>query len=70
LREAGIQTLADLKRVGVVEAWQRCALGGHPVSLILAYALEGALRGLDWRELPKADRDRLREAIRAAEESD
>jgi DNA transformation protein len=70
LKEAGFHTLADLKRVGVVEAWQRCALGWHPVSLNLAYALEAALRGMDWRDLPGADRDRLRAAIRAAEESD
>lgn len=67
LRGAGVNNLADLGRVGVVEAWSRCALAGHPVSLTLTYALEAALQDTDWRDLPEEDKARLRQAIRRLE---
>jgi DNA transformation protein and related proteins len=70
LAEVGVHTLADLRRVGVLETWQRCALAGHPVSLNLAYALEGACRDCDWRDLPAAVRTRLAADLRRAEAED
>jgi hypothetical protein len=58
LNEVGIVTIEDLQTVGAVEAWRRvCAV--HPrASLNGLYALQGALLGVRWDQLPpeiKAD---------------
>lgn len=55
----GVHTGADLAAIGAVEAYRR-AKAAFPdrVSLNLLYALEGALLGMRWDELPaeiKAD---------------
>lgn len=59
LHEAGIHSLADLEDVGAVEAWRRVkALYPNRVSLLILYALQGALLNLHWNALPpdmKAD---------------
>jgi len=57
LREVGIATRAELERQGSVRAFLRVEAAGHPVSLNLLYALEGAL--LDLRH------DRLSEAVKS-----
>lgn len=51
LREIGIETLDDLRRVGVVEAYCR-AKANHPreVSLNLLWGLEASLTGVRWNE--------------------
>ena len=58
-----MHSLEDLRRVGVLETWSRCALAGHPVSVTLAYALEAALRDIDWRDLDDESKAKLRENI-------
>jgi len=53
LRAVGIETFEELERLGSAEAWRR-AMERFPerVSVVLLYALEGALLGLPWNELP------------------
>ena len=59
LKSVGIQTAEDLSEVGAVEAYLRVkAAYPDKVSLNMLYALQGALIGLPWNELPpdiKAD---------------
>ncbi len=61
---AGIRSPADLNRVGAIAAFHRIAMhrGGTGVTFNLLYALEGAIRGLRWDHLPRAERDALRRA--------
>ncbi len=60
LREAGVGTVADLRRLGPVIAY-RLVKARHPqASLNLLWALAAGLDGLDWRELTVADKERLR----------
>jgi DNA transformation protein len=56
---AGVRTPADLDRIGSVEAFRRVVASGGEPSLNLLWAMEGALLGLDWRDVPPDVRDRL-----------
>lgn len=53
LREAGIETVAELRAIGAEAAWARLRfVCGPKVNLIGLYALEAALTDRDWRDLP------------------
>lgn len=62
LRAVGVRTLADLTELGAIEAYRILKGHGYPVTLNLVYAIEGALRGRDWRDLPSALKHQLRAA--------
>jgi len=66
LRSVGIATREELVRARPVEARAILASEGHPVSLVLAYAIEGALSGTRWDRLDPAVRGRLRGEYSAA----
>lgn len=61
LAEVGVFTLSDLRKAGAVPVY-RTLKNKYPrkVSLNLLWALAGALRGIDWRDLTPADKARLR----------
>lgn len=61
LHTVGIVTLADLKRVGAVGAWQLVRTNQPRASLNLLYAMHGALTGQSWQEISAAEKDRLRQ---------
>lgn len=65
LRAIGVHTLADLDRLGPLPCFARLRAEGYPATLNLVYAMEGALRGLDWRALPPQRREELRLAVNA-----
>lgn len=60
LAAVGITTAADLERIGPVGAW-RLVERAYPreTSVVLLYALQGALLGLHWNDLPAVLRDGL-----------
>jgi DNA transformation protein len=60
LADCGIFTQADLAHLGSVIAYRIVKDAGYPASLNLLYALEAALRSIDWRELDKSEKERLR----------
>lgn len=60
LRAVGIETRADLERLGSVEAYRRVAAAGFATSLNMLYALEGALLDLRWDRLSPATKANLR----------
>jgi predicted flap endonuclease-1-like 5' DNA nuclease len=78
LAAAGITSLAQLRRLGAVEAYVRARQADRGASLNLLYALEGALHGAHWQavrrerrlELPTALDDRLRAQRRTAMRGD
>lgn len=59
LRQAGIATFAELKKVGAVQAYLRVQKLGVKPSLNLLYALEGAIRGSHWLEVKRQDKTEL-----------
>jgi predicted flap endonuclease-1-like 5' DNA nuclease len=59
LAEAGITSVAALRRLGAVEAWQRVRKHWPGASLNLLWALEGALTGRGWQEVARTERTRL-----------
>jgi hypothetical protein len=62
LGEIGIHDAGQLRRTGAVDAWKqlRASRGGQ-ISLLGLYAMQAALMGLDWRELPDEFKAALRE---------
>ena len=63
LRDAGIQTVADLKRVSATSAL-RLVQRRHPqASLNLLWAMAAGLKDIDWRELDAEEKDRLRQQL-------
>lgn len=66
LRQVGLRTYEDLAAVGAVEAFMRVRRAGFKPSLNLLYALEGALLGCHWQEVPEARRQELVLAADAA----
>ena len=51
LLDAGVKTKAELAKYGAIEVCRRMLQAGHPVSVVAAYAIEGALTDT-WNEIP------------------
>jgi DNA transformation protein len=65
LREVGISTPAALRRMGAVAAYRRLKHAfPRQVSLVMLYALEGAIRDCHWNRLPPGVKDGLKAAVR------
>ena len=60
LADAGIHTRAQLEKMGPIEACRRIRAAGHPVNVVMAYALEGGLSGTHWNKLPAETKTWLR----------
>ena len=59
LKRVGIASIADLGTLGAERAWERlCAAGVQPDAHVLL-ALEGAIAGIPWRDLPRSRRCEL-----------
>ena len=63
LAEVGVESRDDLRRVGVVETYAMVRSRRGQTSLNLLWALEAALRDIDWRELPEAAKNELRRQL-------
>ncbi len=61
LRAAGIDSLENLREIGAVNAYRRLKfVDPRTVSLNMLWALQGALTGRDWRDIPAVEKVRLR----------
>jgi DNA transformation protein len=63
LRVAGINSPAQLRRIGAVRAYTGLRALGQPASLNLLWALEGALTDTPWQAVAREHRMRLLLAI-------
>lgn len=70
LARAGIQTVAQLRALGSVEAFVRAKRANRGVSLNLLWALESALTGQPWQEVAQQHRASLLLAVEARESND
>jgi len=66
LADVGITTLDQVVKMGVVPVCLQVKAAGYPVSLNLAYALQGAIMGVPWNALPPTIREELLTAYRSA----
>jgi DNA transformation protein len=70
LQEAGISTIGDLRAMGSVEAYRRLKfMLPRQVSLNALYALEAALRGCHWLDLPQAVKATLQQQGKIIDEA-
>ena len=66
LREVGIDDAATLRRLGALAAYRRLKHAfPREISLVMLYALEGALRDCHWNHLPPGVKERLQAAAKA-----
>lgn len=64
LREVDIADAAALRKLGAVAAYRRLQHAfPRQVSLLMLYALEGALRDCHWNRLPEGVKDRLKRSV-------
>jgi DNA transformation protein and related proteins len=65
LREVGIEDEAALRKLGAIAAYRRLKHAfPREVSLVMLYALEGALRGCHWNQLPPGVKQKLQSAAK------
>lgn len=67
LRDVGIQDEATLRKLGALAVYRRLKHAfPREISLVMLYALEGALRGCHWNHLPPGVKENLQAAAKAA----
>lgn len=66
LHAAGIHTVADLRRLGAIQAYRAVKIRGFRASKALLYSLEGALSNRPWSELSQEYKDSLDTELRNA----
>jgi DNA transformation protein len=55
LAEIDVHTVGALRQLGAVEAFARLRfIAGKRITLNALYAIDGALTGIDWRDIPPA----------------
>ena len=59
LRQTGIRTQADLEATGSLAAYVRIKRAGFKPSLNMLYAMEGAILGCHWQDIPTERRSEL-----------
>lgn len=55
----GLGSLDEVRTLGPIEVCRRLRVGGFPVSVTMAYALEGALTGCHWNRIPRETKEFL-----------
>ncbi|MGO4526844.1 TfoX/Sxy family DNA transformation protein [Microvirga sp. 2MCAF35] len=70
LADAGIRTVGELRSIGSVEAYRRLKfMQPRQVSLNALYALEAALRGCHWLDLPQDVKAALQQEAKTIDEA-
>ncbi|MCA9892838.1 MAG: TfoX/Sxy family protein [Anaerolineae bacterium] len=70
LNNIGIFTVDDVEAIGVVEVYKRLKLSRPNISLVMLYALQGAVMDMHWQEIPDDVREDLIAKAKAALEED
>jgi len=69
LRAIGVETIEDLEKIGLEEAFRRLVEYGFNVNALMLYGMEGALTGIHWNAIGdrrKAELRQLAKQIKAA----
>ncbi|MBL0211986.1 MAG: TfoX/Sxy family protein [Holophagaceae bacterium] len=62
LNEAGITSIEELQSMGAVEAYRRVKIIRMGVTVVLIYALQGAILNCHWNDLPPGMKEELQNA--------
>jgi len=60
LLDIGISTRKDIEEFGPANIYRLLRERGYNVSIVMAYALQGAIMDLHWNELPEEIRQQLK----------
>jgi TfoX C-terminal domain len=63
LAKIGVNSSVDLEHLGAVEAFKRLQTSGEQVSLLMLYAMHGALTNQAWEMLPPDEKQALKLAV-------
>ncbi len=63
LREAGINTIAELEHLGPVVAFRLVKQHQPKASLNLLWAMAAGLKGKDWRKLSEEEKEDLKRSV-------
>ena len=66
LKQIGVRGLADLIELGSIEATIRIGASDLSACYNMLYAIEGAIRGIRWHDIPKDDREKLKADFKLA----
>lgn len=67
LREVGIDSAEDLREIGSIAAYVRLRFAfGRAISRNALHAMEAALQGIPWQDLPQVEKDRLDREVASA----
>jgi DNA transformation protein and related proteins len=61
LEAIGVNSYDQLARLGTIETVKRLKLANINACCNMLYAIEGAIRKIRWHDLPKQDREKLKE---------
>ena len=64
LKQIGVYSFDQLVEIGSVEAMLRIGEGHEAGCDNMLYALEGAVRGIRWHDIPKDDRKKIKSHFR------
>lgn len=65
LNAIGVHTKSDLVRLGSIHAYRLMKERGFNVTMNMVYAMEGAILGIRWDELPEKLKAELQVAVNA-----
>jgi DNA transformation protein len=65
LRQVGLRSREDLHAIGAAAAFAKVRRAGFKPSLNTLYALEGALQGCHWQQVPVPRRQQLQAEVEA-----
>ncbi len=60
LAAAGLRSIDQIRALGPVGACRKLLERGQPVSVLLAYAIEGGLAGVQWNAIPWETKQSIR----------
>lgn len=63
LRGLGIDTIEKLREVGAAAAWDQLHDAGLREDVPTRIALEGAVRGIRWKEIPAGERQQISDEL-------
>jgi DNA transformation protein len=66
LKQIGVRSLADLIEIGSIKATIRIGASDMSACNNMLYALEGAIRGVRWHDIPRDDREKLKADFKLA----
>ena len=62
VQEAGVTSIEDLQGIGAVEAYRRAKTMRMGVTVVMLYALQGAILNCHWNDLPPGMKEELKNA--------